>query len=85
MAPTEYRIAESVRVVRDPNSPTVKLFIDGEEFPCLFTADGIETRTPVGEPGYVQVRLLARSITVEDRMLRDAEIAAHTHDDEAPV
>ena len=73
------RIADSITLVRHPGSPTVDVFIDGQEFPYLIDATkGIIPVLEQGRPPSVTLTIIGRRVIVDDELLVGAELD-HDH------
>ena len=81
-APT-HRLAREIKVTRDPDDPSVRVFIDGELLPYFLAGEGVKVEPSFGQPGKVTFSLTAESIVVEDRYLTGAAERLgldHTHE-----
>lgn len=83
-APT-HRLAREIKVVRDPDDPSVRVYIDGELVPFFLSGEGIKVEPSFGQPGRVTFSLTAETILVEDRYLLGASDRLrldHTHEND---
>lgn len=80
------RPAEAIAIVRNPASPHVAVFIDGQEFPYLIDATaGITPVLEKGRPPSVTLTIIARQVVVDDQFLVGAQLDHdHTAQEEEP-
>lgn len=80
----EPHLPDNITVTRDPGGAYFTVSVDGHVLPWMLDASaGVRTGVSADSAPGVTLTILARSVTVEDRMLIGARVAAvHDHHDE---